>query len=89
MTSAPANLQREREWVSSGWNCVYTVSKIMKLVETCIGDYRVSFHKIAPNHISQLNAMAGLWNLEMKLCIGDPVSFVNSNVGMVFYEIVQ
>ena len=82
-------MKKERDEVSLGWTCVYNVFKIMKLVETCIGDYRVSFHAIAPNHISQLNAMASLWNLEMKLCIGDPVSFVYSNVGMVFYEIVQ
>ena len=42
-------MKKEREGVSSG--CVYTVSKTMKLVETCIGSYKVLFHTIAPNHM--------------------------------------
>jgi hypothetical protein len=42
-------------------NCVYIVSKTIELVETCIRNYRVSFHAITPqSHTSQLNAMATL-----------------------------
>ena len=45
-------MKKEREGVSSGWNCVYTVSKTMKFVETCIRGYRVSFHAITSNHMA-------------------------------------
>lgn len=44
-------VKKERREVSSGWNCVYTIFKTMKFVETCIGGYRVPFHATAPNHM--------------------------------------
>ena len=74
-------MKKEREWVSLRWNCVYNISKTMKLVETCIGSYKVLFHTIAHNHMPH-NWILWLvyeivkWNFALE----DLVSFVNSNV---------